>query len=67
MGTGGGAHPPPDPLTDPPPAPLAARGELLGCFGLTEPNHGSDPGAMETRARYDAATKSYRLRGSKTW
>uniref|UniRef100_A0A493T7C0 Glutaryl-CoA dehydrogenase, mitochondrial n=2 Tax=Anas TaxID=8835 RepID=A0A493T7C0_ANAPP len=47
--------------------PPLARGELLGCFGLTEPNHGSDPGAMETRARYDAATKSYRLRGSKTW
>lgn len=40
---------------------------MLGCFGLTEPNHGSDPGSMETRARYDKATKSYRLRGTKTW
>uniref|UniRef100_A0A8C9LE30 Glutaryl-CoA dehydrogenase n=1 Tax=Pavo cristatus TaxID=9049 RepID=A0A8C9LE30_PAVCR len=47
--------------------PALARGEMLGCFGLTEPNHGSDPGSMETRARYDRATKSYRLRGTKTW
>ncbi|XP_025001560.1 glutaryl-CoA dehydrogenase, mitochondrial [Gallus gallus] len=47
--------------------PALARGEMLGCFGLTEPNHGSDPGSMETRARYDKATKSYRLRGTKTW
>ncbi|KAB2922137.1 MAG: acyl-CoA dehydrogenase, partial [Dechloromonas sp.] len=31
--------------------PGLARGELIGCFGLTEPNHGSDPGSMETRAR----------------
>ncbi|XP_067170669.1 glutaryl-CoA dehydrogenase, mitochondrial [Apteryx mantelli] len=47
--------------------PPLARGELLGCFGLTEPNHGSDPGGMETRARYDAAARAYRLRGTKTW
>ncbi|NXC44991.1 GCDH protein, partial [Penelope pileata] len=47
--------------------PALARGEMLGCFGLTEPNHGSDPGSMETRARYDKGTKSYRLRGTKTW
>lgn len=30
--------------------PKLASGELVGCFGLTEPNHGSDPGSMETRA-----------------
>lgn len=30
--------------------PKLATGELIGCFGLTEPNHGSDPGSMETRA-----------------
>ncbi|XP_074990276.1 glutaryl-CoA dehydrogenase, mitochondrial isoform X3 [Calonectris borealis] len=47
--------------------PPLARGELLGCFGLTEPNHGSDPGRMETRARYNPSAKTYTLRGSKTW
>ena len=31
--------------------PKLAKAELIGCFGLTEPNHGSDPGSMETRAR----------------
>ena len=31
--------------------PAMARGEAIGCFGLTEPDHGSDPGGMETRAR----------------
>jgi glutaryl-CoA dehydrogenase len=45
--------------------PGLARGELIGCFGLTEPNHGSDPGSMETRAvRVDGG---YRLSGAKTW
>src|SRR5436853_6737782 len=33
--------------------PRLATGELVGCFGLTEPNHGSDPGSMESRARKD--------------
>lgn len=47
--------------------PKLARGELLGCFGLTEPNHGSDPKGMETRAKYDASKKCYILNGSKTW
>ncbi|XP_074144866.1 glutaryl-CoA dehydrogenase, mitochondrial [Sminthopsis crassicaudata] len=47
--------------------PRLAKGELLGCFGLTEPNHGSDPGSMETKARYNAASKTYTLSGSKTW
>lgn len=47
--------------------PKLATGELIGCFGLTEPNHGSDPGGMETRAKYDASSKTYRLSGSKTW
>lgn len=39
----------------------------LGCFGLTEPNHGSDPNGMETVAKYDSASKTYILNGSKTW
>ena len=46
--------------------PALAAGELVGCFGLTEPNHGSDPGGMETRARADGAG-GYVLNGSKNW
>ena len=45
--------------------PKLARGDWIGCFGLTEPNHGSDPGSMITRA--NAAPGGYRLTGSKTW
>ncbi|WP_281915285.1 acyl-CoA dehydrogenase [Caldimonas thermodepolymerans] len=45
--------------------PKLARGEWIGCFGLTEPNHGSDPGSMETRAR--RVDGGYRLSGSKMW
>jgi len=45
--------------------PKLARGEAIGCFGLTEPNHGSDPGSMETRAVWSA--DGYRLTGCKTW
>jgi glutaryl-CoA dehydrogenase len=45
--------------------PRLATGEIVGCFGLTEPDHGSDPGAMTTRARRTAG--GYRLRGAKTW
>jgi glutaryl-CoA dehydrogenase len=45
--------------------PSLARGDTIGCFGLTEPNHGSDPGSMVTRAR--AASGGFRLSGSKTW
>ena len=45
--------------------PPLAGGELVGCFGLTEPNHGSDPGSMEARARKDRG--GYVLRGEKTW
>uniref|UniRef100_A0A1I7ZEP7 glutaryl-CoA dehydrogenase (ETF) n=1 Tax=Steinernema glaseri TaxID=37863 RepID=A0A1I7ZEP7_9BILA len=47
--------------------PGLASGELVGCFGLTEPNHGSNPGGMETRAKWDEKTKTYRLTGTKTW
>ncbi|XP_046406455.1 glutaryl-CoA dehydrogenase, mitochondrial isoform X3 [Ischnura elegans] len=47
--------------------PRLAKGEIVGCFGLTEPNHGSDPGGMETRAKYDPQSKTYILSGSKTW
>jgi glutaryl-CoA dehydrogenase len=45
--------------------PRLATGEIVGCFGLTEPDHGSDPGAMTTRARTTAG--GYRLRGAKSW
>ncbi|KAL0271688.1 UNVERIFIED_CONTAM: hypothetical protein PYX00_008703 [Menopon gallinae] len=47
--------------------PDLAKGKLVGCFGLTEPNHGSDPGGMETRAKYDKDSKTYIISGSKTW
>ncbi|OTF77537.1 glutaryl-CoA dehydrogenase-like protein [Euroglyphus maynei] len=47
--------------------PRLAKGELIGCFGLTEPNHGSDPSGMETNAKYDPSTKTYILNGTKTW
>jgi glutaryl-CoA dehydrogenase len=45
--------------------PKLASGELVGCFGLTEPDHGSDPGSMVTRA--DKVTGGYRLNGAKMW
>ncbi len=45
--------------------PRLAAGESIGCFGLTEPDHGSDPGSMITRARN--ASGGYRLSGAKTW
>lgn len=45
--------------------PRLASGEWVGCFGLTEPDHGSDPGAMRTRAKPD--TGGYRLSGQKMW
>src|SRR5512143_2320162 len=45
--------------------PKLATGEWIGCFGLTEPNHGSDPGSMVTRAKKVAG--GYSLSGSKMW
>ncbi|MBN8531043.1 MAG: acyl-CoA dehydrogenase [Alphaproteobacteria bacterium] len=45
--------------------PPLARGEKVGCFGLTEPDHGSDPGSMKTRAT--KVDGGYTLSGSKTW
>jgi glutaryl-CoA dehydrogenase len=45
--------------------PGLVSGELIGCFGLTEPDAGSDPGGMKTRA--EKIDGGYRLRGSKTW
>ena len=45
--------------------PKLASGEWIGCFGLTEPNHGSDPGSMITRAR--KVDGGYSLTGAKTW
>lgn len=48
--------------------PQMAKGKLLGAFGLTEPNHGSDPGSMETTARPHLSRKGYfSLSGAKTW
>jgi glutaryl-CoA dehydrogenase len=47
--------------------PELAAGTLVGCFGLTEPNHGSDPSGMETTSRYDAGTNEFVLNGSKNW
>ncbi|XP_039260095.1 glutaryl-CoA dehydrogenase, mitochondrial-like isoform X2 [Styela clava] len=47
--------------------PKLVKGELIGAFGLTEPNHGSDPGSMETRAKFDKATGTYILNGTKSW
>ena len=45
--------------------PKLATGEFIGCFGLTEPDHGSDPGSMATRAyKVDGG---YRLKGNKMW
>jgi glutaryl-CoA dehydrogenase len=45
--------------------PRMATGEAIGCFGLTEPDHGSDPGSMRTRARRDGA--DWVLTGRKMW
>ena len=45
--------------------PKLATGEWIGCFGLTEPDHGSDPGGMVTRAR--KVNGGYKLNGSKMW
>jgi glutaryl-CoA dehydrogenase len=45
--------------------PRLATGEIIGCFGLTEPDHGSDPGSMVTRAEKVAG--GYKLNGAKMW
>ncbi|ALM52768.1 acyl-CoA dehydrogenase [Halomonas huangheensis] len=45
--------------------PKLASGEWVGCFGLTEPDHGSDPGGMATRAQ--RTESGWRLNGTKTW
>ncbi|CAE7901533.1 GCDH [Symbiodinium sp. KB8] len=46
--------------------PRLATGELVGCFGLTEPNHGSDPSSMETRAK-KSGDGYFILNGAKNW
>jgi len=45
--------------------PKLASGELIGCFGLTEPDHGSDPGSMNTRAK--SVDGGYSVSGAKNW
>jgi glutaryl-CoA dehydrogenase len=45
--------------------PKLASGQAIGCFGLTEPNHGSDPGSMESRAK--SVDGGFHLSGAKTW
>ncbi|MSP96250.1 MAG: acyl-CoA dehydrogenase [Betaproteobacteria bacterium] len=45
--------------------PRLATGEFIGCFGLTEPNHGSDPGSMVTHA--ETVSGGYRVSGAKMW
>ena len=45
--------------------PKLATGEFIGCFGLTEPNHGSDPGSMVTKAK--TVPGGYRMSGAKMW
>ena len=45
--------------------PKLAKGQLMGCFGLTEPNHGSDPGSMETNVK--DMGDHFLLNGSKLW
>ncbi len=45
--------------------PKLASGEYIGCFGLTEPDHGSDPGSMNTRAK--SVSGGYSLSGAKNW
>lgn len=45
--------------------PQLASGEMIGCFGLTEPDHGSDPGSMKTRARREG--DGWVLNGAKMW
>src|SRR5215468_9483906 len=45
--------------------PKLAKGEIVGCFGLTEPDHGSDPGSMVTKA--EKVTVGYKLNGAKMW
>ncbi|EXM18913.1 hypothetical protein RAB80_009099 [Fusarium oxysporum f. sp. vasinfectum] len=48
--------------------PSLGQGTMIGCFGLTEPNHGSDPGSMETIARPHPTKKGYySISGAKTW
>lgn len=47
--------------------PKLARGEIIGCFGLTEPDHGSDAAGMQTNSRFDESKKVHVLNGSKMW
>merc|ERR1712117_172842 len=54
-------------LPNGPMKPMKKKMATFGCFGLTEPNHGSDPNGMETNARYEKSDGVYVLNGSKNW
>lgn len=47
--------------------PRLASGAAIGCFGLTEPSHGSDPSGMDSRAKWDPVNREWVLSGAKTW
>jgi len=47
--------------------PAMAKGETIGCFGLTEPNSGSDPGSLQSRAQQISKDGDYLLQGQKCW
>uniref|UniRef100_A0A224XD94 Putative acyl-coa dehydrogenase lipid metabolism n=1 Tax=Panstrongylus lignarius TaxID=156445 RepID=A0A224XD94_9HEMI len=47
--------------------PMLASGKMIGCFGLTEPNYGSDAAGMDTNIKYDEKKDCYVLNGTKTW
>jgi glutaryl-CoA dehydrogenase len=47
--------------------PLQATGEIIGAFGLTEPDHGSDPAGMLTNAKWDESKREWVLNGAKMW
>ena len=44
-----------------------AAGSMIGCFGLTEPNFGSDAAGMQTNSKYSSVHNGHVLNGSKTW
>ncbi|VDN60536.1 unnamed protein product [Dracunculus medinensis] len=47
--------------------PRLSAGKLIGCFGLTEPDFGSNPAGMQTKAKWDENNKVYKISGTKSW